>query len=88
MSSRLKRYDESKRGSFQINLDFYDWELSTVIGSLRATRLEHARREKPSQAYLSYLEKLEDKFSEALGQVLKAEFRDLKLGETKPLSEH
>lgn len=88
MTSRLKRYDASKKGSFHISLTFYDWELSIVIGSLRATRLEHSQRENPSKAYITYLERLEDKFSKALGQVLKAEFRDLKLGETTTLDDH
>jgi len=34
---------------------------------------------------VTFLKRLEEKFSRALGAVLKAEFRDLKLGETKPL---
>jgi len=85
--NRLKRYDSSKRGSFQISLDFFDWELSIIIGSLRSTRKEYEQSENPSKAYLTFLRRLEDKFSKALGDVLKAEFRDLKLGETKPLLE-
>lgn len=84
---KLKRYDASKRGSFQISMDFYDWELSVVIGSLRATRKDHEHQEKPNKAYGTNLRHLEAKFSKALGAVLKAEFRDLKLGETKPLVE-
>jgi len=87
MSKRLKRYDETKRGSFQISLDFYDWELSIIIGALRAVRKDHEKLDKQSKAYITFLKRLEEKFSEALGEVLKAEFRDLKLGETKPLIE-
>jgi len=87
MSKRLKRYDKTKRGSFQISLDLYDWELSVVIGALRAARKDHEKLDKPSKGYLTYLKRLEAKFSKALGDVLKAEFRDLKLSETKPLVE-
>ncbi len=85
--NRLKRYNQSKRGSFQISLDFFDWELSVIIGSLRATRKEHERLEKPSKAYLTFLKRLEEKFSRALGDVLKAEFKDLKITCTKTLME-
>ena len=84
---RLKCYNPEKRGSFQISLDFFDWELSVIIGSLRSTRKEHEQSENPSKAYIAFLKRLEDKFSRALGDVLKAEFRDLKLGEIKPLIE-
>jgi len=74
---RLSRYNRDKKGSFKISLEFYDWELSITIGALRAVR--RAREGKCGKAYLTYLAKLERKFSEALGQVLRAEFRDLKL---------
>lgn len=88
MTGKVKRYDPSKRGSFQISLDFYDWELSIVIGSLRATRKDHSQLEKPSKGYVTYLKRLEEKFSKALGKVLRAEFQDLKVAETKPLETH
>lgn len=81
--SRLKRYDKSKRGSFQISINFFDWELSSVIGALRAFRKD----KRGNKAYQSFLARLEDKFGEALGDVLKAEFRDLKVAETKSLEE-
>ena len=68
-------------------MDFFDWELSVTIGALRSVRKEYERSENPSKAYLTFLRRLEDKFSRALGEVLKAEFRDLKLGNTKPLIE-
>jgi len=84
---RLKRYNVEKRGSFQISLDFFDWELSVTIGALRSTRKEYERSENPSKAYLTFLRRLEDKFSRALGELLRAEFRDLKIAETKPLEE-
>jgi len=82
---RLKRYNPDKRGSFAVEVEFFDWELSTLIGALRAFRKDHEG--KGNKAYVSFLKRLEDKLSEALGKVLKAEFRDLKLGETKPLVE-
>lgn len=82
-TTKLRRYDTAKRGSFEVSMWFYDWELSTVIGSLRAFQKDHEK----NRAYASFLGSLEDRFSKALGKVLKAEFRDLKLGETKPLSE-
>ncbi len=82
--NRLKRYNQSKRGSFQISLDFFDWELSVIIGSLRATRKEHERLEKPSKAYLTFLKRLEEKLSRALGDVLKAE---IKVSESKRIIE-
>jgi len=80
---RLKRYNPNKRGSFAISLDFFDWELSTIIGALRAFRKDH----QGNKAYEAFLRKLEGKFSRALGEVLRAEFRDLKVAETKPLFE-
>jgi len=76
---RLERYNSEKRGSFKISLDFYDWELSIMIGALRSTR--KAREGRAGKPYLTYLSRLEKKLSSALGQVLKAEFRDLKLRE-------
>jgi len=83
--SRLKRYNADKKGSFQISLDFFDWELSVIIGALRSTRKEYEQSGKPSKAYITFLKRLEDKFSKALGDVLKAEFRDIEIGETRPL---
>jgi len=80
--SKLKRYDPSKRGSFQIDMSFFDWELSSVIGALRAFQKDHVG----NRAYQAFLRRLEQRFSEALGTLLKTEFRDLKVGETKPLT--
>jgi len=73
---RLKRYNPNKRGSFAIEIDFFDWELSTLIGALRTFRRNHENR--GNKAYVSFLRRLENKLSEALGTVLKAEFQDLK----------
>jgi len=80
---RLKRYNPDKRGSFAVEVEFFDWELSTLIGALRAFRKDHA--DKGNKSYVGFLNRLEGKLSKALGKVLKAEFRDLQLAETKPL---
>jgi len=72
--SKIERYNTEKRGSFQITLKFTDWELSITIGAIRKAKLEAK-----TKGHKTYLERLEKKFSEALGQVLKAEFKDLKL---------
>ena len=82
---KLKRYNPNKRGSFAIEVEFFDWELSTLIGALRAFRKDHEG--KGNKAYVSFLKRLENKLSQALGKLLKAEFRDLKVSETKPLVE-
>lgn len=77
--NKLSRYNPKKRGSFQISLSFYDWELSVTIGAIRkAIKIAEKRNQK---GHTSYLRKLEKKYGDALGQVLKAEFRDLKLKE-------
>jgi len=73
----LSRYNSGKRGSFQVTLSFYDWELSITIGAIRSARV--MAREKGKRAYLNYLSKLEKKYSDALSTVLKAELSDLKL---------
>ena len=80
---RLKRYNPDKRGSFAIEVEFFDWELSTLIGALRAFRKDHEG--KGNKAYVGFLNRLEKKLSKALGIVLKAEFRDLNVADTKPL---
>lgn len=80
-ATKLRRYDSDKRGSFEVSMWFYDWELSTVIGALRAFQKDHQK----NRAYVSFLSSLEDRFSKALGKVLKSEFRDLKVAKTKPL---
>jgi len=83
--SKLSRYNEEKRGSFKIALEFNDWELSITIGCVSKAikewgEIERANpNDKKVKAHLSYLRKLRQKYSRALGQVLKAEFRDLKL---------
>jgi len=82
---KLKRYNPDKRGSFAIEVEFFDWELSTLIGALRAFRKNH--ESKGNKAYVSFLKRLENKLSRALGKLLKAEFRDLKVADTKPLVE-
>ena len=33
--SRLERYNPNKRGSFQIQLNFYDWELAILIKAIK-----------------------------------------------------
>lgn len=81
--TQLRRYDPSKRGSFEISMWFFDWELSTLIGALRAFQKGHQK----NKAYSAFLRGLEDRFSQALGKVLKAEFRDLKLEGTRSLLE-
>ena len=83
--SRLKRYNPNKRGSFAIEVEFFDWELSSLIGALRAFRKDHESQ--GNKAYVSFLKRLERKLSKALGEVLKAEFRDLRLQGIKPLIE-
>ena len=83
--SRLKRYNPNKRGSFTIEVEFFDWELSSLIGALRAFHKDH--ESKGNKAYVSFLKRLERKLSKALGEVLKAEFRDLRLQGIKPLIE-
>ena len=85
MKVRVRRYNSDKRGSFTIQVEFFDWELSSLIGALRAFRKEHQQR--GNKAYTTFLTKLEDKLSEALGELLKVEFRDIKMGEIKPLPE-
>ena len=82
---RVKRYNPDKRGSFIIEIEFFDWELSSLIGALRLFRKEHEA--KGNRAYSSFLSRLESKLSVALGQLLKTEFRDLKTAEVKPLLE-
>lgn len=77
----LKRYNPDKRGSFQISVDFYDWELSVMVGALRSFGTKH----KQNKAFATFLGNLEDKCGKALGKILKAEFKDIKVGETKPL---
>ena len=72
--SRLERYNPNKRGSFQIHLPFYDWELSILIGAIRTVKKQQNRK-----TYSVFLERLENKLSRALSKVLKTEFRDLKL---------
>jgi hypothetical protein len=77
---RVKRYDPDKRGSFTIEVEFFDWELSSLIGALRSFRREHEL--KRNKAYATFLTRLEDKLSKALGSLLRAEFRDLVAEET------
>jgi len=72
---KLKRYNPKKRGNFAIEVEFFDWELSTLIGALRAFQKDHET--KGNKAYVSFLRRLEDKLSRALGKVLKAEFQVL-----------
>ena len=74
----IRRYNDKKRGSFQTDLSFYDWELSITIGAIRRTREAYLNNGGDNKGYLTYLSKLEQKFSKALGDVLKAEFTDLK----------
>jgi len=82
---KVKRYNSDKRGSFTIEVEFFDWELSSLIGALRAYRKDHAL--KGNRAYTTFLYHLEDKLSEALGELLKVEFRDIRSAETQPLTE-
>jgi hypothetical protein len=82
---KVRRYNSNKRGSFTIEVEFFDWELSSLIGALRAFRKEHEA--KGNKAYTTFLMKLEDKLSKALGELLKVEFRDIKAAEVKPLPE-
>jgi len=77
---KLKRYNSDKRGSFTIEVEFFDWELSSLIGALRAFRKEHQQR--GNKAYTTFLTRLEDKLSKALGSLLRVEFRDLVAEET------
>ena len=84
---RVRRYNPERRGSFCISLDFFDWELSVLIGCLRSTRKEYEQGENPSKAYITFLKRLENKLSRALGDLLKVELKDISLGEVKPLEE-
>jgi len=70
----IDRYDVTKRGSFQVSLTFYDWELSILIGLIREKRKALSL----SKNYATYLDNLDKKLSRALGMVLKTEFKDLK----------
>lgn len=83
---RIKRYNKGKAGSFQISLEFFDWELSIVIGALRAQRKE-AEANGMSRAYITFLKKLENKFSNALSALLKVELKDIKIFESARLTE-
>lgn len=70
----LSRYNPNKRGSFQIQLNFYDWELAILIKAIKLLKSQTNRK-----AYSTTLNNLQNKLSKALGKVLKVEFRDLKL---------
>jgi len=78
---KLRRYHGDRRGSFQIRLWLCDWELSTIVGALRLFRKHH----RGNKAYSSRIQRLENKFSIALGRLLKVELRDLKLRKNKAL---
>ena len=80
---KLRRYNAHKRGSFEVNLWFYDYELSGIIGALRLAQKHHEKLN--HKAYVSWLNRLENKISKALGFVLKAELKDLKLNGEKQL---
>ena len=70
----LSRYNPNKRGSFQIQLNFYDWELAILIKAIKLLKSQTNRK-----AYSTTLNNLQNKLSKALGKLLKVEIRDLKL---------
>ena len=82
-SMKLRRYNNNKRGSFEVNLWFYDHELSGIIGALRLAQKHH--KERNHKAYVSHLKNMETKISKALSLVLKVELKDLKLNGEKEL---
>jgi len=79
--NKVTRYNPKIRGSFCTFLCFYDWELSITISAIakEIKRVETSEDKANKKGYLTYLKKLRRKYGEALGQVLKAELRDLKL---------
>jgi len=87
VSKRLKfrRYNSDKRGSFEVNVWFYDHEVSGIIGALKLAQGHHVKQ--GHKAYASFLKKLENKMSRVLGSLLKVELKDLKLKTEKELLE-
>lgn len=73
-TEKLRRYDDSKKGSYQTELSFFDWELSSLIGAIRVAKEKH----KGNRAYSTFLNGLEARLSKALSEVLKTQQKDLK----------
>jgi len=73
---KFRRYNKTKRGSFEVNVWFFDHELSAIIGALRLAQKHH--QQKNNKAYVSFLKSLEKKMSKTLGELLKKELDDLK----------
>jgi len=81
---KFRRYNHDKRGSHEVNLWFYDHEISGIIGALRLARKQHENLN--HKAYVTWLKRLENKMSRALGAILKVELKDLKLTTEKELN--
>jgi len=80
---QFRRYNANKRGSHEVNVWFYDHEVSGIIGALRIAQEHHEKLNHMN--YANWLSRLEKKMSRALGAVLKVELKDLKLTTEKEL---
>ena len=80
---KFRRYNSDKRGSYEVNVWFYDHEVSGIIGALKLAQEHHVKQ--GHKAYASFLKKLENKMSRVLGSLLKVELKDLKLKTEKEL---
>jgi len=80
---KYRRYNANKRGSHEIQIWFYDHEVSGLIGAIRIAKQHHEKLN--HKQYVTWLTRLENKMSKALGSLLKVELKDLKLTTEKEL---
>jgi hypothetical protein len=79
---KVERYNTEKKGSFQIEIQNFDWELSIIIGALKYY-LENKKLPKGTK---SFVQNLINNYGKALSKLLKVELNDLK--GTKELFEY
>jgi len=71
---RVERYNKEKKGSFQIEIKNFDWELSIIIGALKF----YLSNKNLPKGTKKFVKKLISSYGKALSKLLKYELNDLK----------